>query len=604
MMWGWGCNGGTFRCGVRPFLSLHRSTNPTQYPRRRPHPLVAALGDAGRLPSHNLTPLVAWESWLPPAVLKALRSHQEEAVAHCIQCLTGTRSADDRGAVIAFSMGLGKTMITLAVITALLNAPPVFQVHRVAIVCPASLTANWAAEVEKWLPPSRVKFLPLSCRADMVCFAKHSPMVVIASYETWVALRGVFEQNGQLCDLLVVDEAHRCVSVKSDIHQSLLTIPTPNRLLLTGTPMRNDQLHNYYHLLDLACPGSFGSEAHFRRSFVEPIASMGDGPDEEARGRRTALRLQRKAAFVLHKGEEFLQQFLPPLHEVLLVAIPTPMQVQLLQHLQRFRNLTMNDLEDGRSILACPSLLVAPRWDSIKRTLEMPHCWTVDVYQSHSGALAIVCAIVECTMEHTMDKLVISSYRLEELNLIQKLVRLMRIPGGATLLKAGGTDKSRQAKINAFNDKNDTSCRILLLPGLSGGVGINLVGANRMLMLGSSWDPTCDLQLARRVWRPGQLSEVFVWRVVTRGCLDERVFERGLEKEHMRLLVHSAGNKGNAGAAAQSAAQHDKIARLLYAPEHAPTWKELPPDHPALSDIPTLRGAKAGDSKLYCLSKD
>ena len=492
-------------------------------------------------------------------------------------------------------------MITLAVVTALLNAPIPFKLERVAIVCPASLTANWTAEVEKWLPPSEVKFVVLTCRADMLCYTKNAPVVAIASYDAWVSLRGVFEQNGQLCDLLVVDEAHRCVSVKSDIHQSLLTIPTPSRLLLTGTPMRNDQLHHYYHLLDLACPGSFGTEVHFTRSFVAPIAAMGDGPEAEDFGRRTALRLKRRAGFVLHKGDDFLEKFLPPLHKMLVLASPSPMQVKCLEQLQQFSALTMNDLEDGRAILACPSLLAGPRWDTLKRAVDMPHCWTLETYKSHSGSLAVVCAIIQSTIEQSEDKLVISSYRLEELNLLAKVVRLMRIPGQSKQLAAG--NEQRQKLIDSFNDVKDKSCRILLLPGLSGGVGINLVGANRMLMLGADWDPANDLQLARRVWRPGQTSEVFLWRLVTKGCFDERVFERGIDKEQLRLIIDSAGQKGKAAAAAQSAVQHDKISRLLYAPDLSPTWRELPPDHPAWSDLPSTSASNAANKKLYFLSK-
>lgn len=334
-----------------------------------------------------------------------------------------------------------------------------------------------------------------------------------------------------------------------------------------------------------------------------PIAAMGDGPEQEDRGRRTALRLYLKAGFVLHRGDEFLQKFLPPLHEMLVVASPSSMQVKFLEQLQQFRSLSTNDLEDGRTILACPSLLTGPRWDTLKRTVDMPHCWTLDTYKSHSGALAVVCAIIKSTIEQTEDKLVISSYRLEELSLLTKVVRLMRIPGLSKLLEAG-SEKRRQKVIDAFNDVHDKSCRILLLPGLSGGVGINLVGANRMLMLGADWDPANDLQLARRVWRPGQMSEVFLWRVVTKGCLDERVFERGIDKEQLRLIVDSAGQKGKASAAAQSAVQHDKIARLLYAPDMSPTWRKLPSDHPALSDLPSKSAAKAADHKLYYLSKN
>lgn len=487
-------------------------------------------------------------------------------------------------------------MITLAVISALMRAPLAFRVERVAIVCPASLTANWAAEVEKWLPPSSVPFTSLSSRADMLRFVSTKPLVMIASYDGWVMHRGIFEQYESPCDLLVIDEAHRCTTLASDVHQSLLVVPTARRLLLTGTPMRNDQLHNYYHLLDLASPGSFGSESYFKKQFIDPITSMELGEEHELLGRQTALRLKRRAAFVLYKGDEFLQEFLPPLHELLLVASPSPTQVSLLQQLQSFSDLGMNDLEDGRMILASPSLLTGSRWDVIKRSLALPHCWTVESLCNHSGALRVVHAILQHTTVD--DKIVISSYGLEELRQIQVLVRLMRIPGQSTLLEAG-TSNRRQTTIDNFNNPNNSTPRILLLPGISGGVGINLTGANRILMLGADWDPANDLQLARRCWRPGQLRDVFVWRVVTCGCLDERVLERGQNKAELRSLMVSAGARGNAAAAARAGLQHDTISRLLFNPDSTTAWMEVPDNHPAWLDTPSVKAAQTCNDKLY-----
>ena len=215
---------------------------------------------------------------------------------------------------------------------------------------------------------------------------------------------------------------------------------------------------------------------------------------------------------------------------------------------------------------------------------------------TQAGALHVVSAILQTiTCE---DKLVISSYRLEELRQIQVLVRMMRIPGQSTMLEAGATPR-RQKAIDLFNNPNNTVCRILLLPGMSGGVGINLTGANRMIMLGADWDPANDLQLARRCWRPGQLREVYVWRIVTRGCLDERVLERGQNKAELRSLLASAGIRGNAAAAARSATQHDTISRLLFNPDSTPPWLEIPREHPAWLDAPSVQASKAADGKLY-----
>ena len=65
-----------------------------------------------------------WEHWLPASLLAVLRAEQKEAVSHIIKCVTGARNRTELGAVLAFAMGLGKTLITLAVLTALFNAPP------------------------------------------------------------------------------------------------------------------------------------------------------------------------------------------------------------------------------------------------------------------------------------------------------------------------------------------------------------------------------------------------------------------------------------------------------------------------------------------------
>ena len=109
----------------------------------------------------SIVATVSWEQWLPHSLLEALRPEQKEACNHCIKCVTGVRNKHELGAILAFAMGLGKTLITLAVLTALFNAPPTSRVLRALIVCPARLVRNWVAEVAKWLPLSRCTFSTL-----------------------------------------------------------------------------------------------------------------------------------------------------------------------------------------------------------------------------------------------------------------------------------------------------------------------------------------------------------------------------------------------------------------------------------------------------------
>ena len=92
-----------------------------------------------------------------------------------------------------------------------------------------------------------------------------------------------------------------------------------------------------------------------------------------------------------------------------------------------------------------------------------------------------------------------------------------------------------------------------------------------------------------------------MWRVVTQGCLDERIFERGLNKVQLETLVSSAGASGDAAAASEASKQRDTISRLVYAPGENSTWSELPRTSPAWSDAPSLAAARASNGKLYSL---
>lgn len=429
---------------------------------------------------------------------RVLRVNQRDAVAYVLDCMLGSRHPDERAAVLALAMGLGKTLITLASVHALLHAPPPHRIRRVLILCPASLVENWSAEISKWLPPGEVTFIVLTSRADMERFVGCAPSVLVCGFEAFVSLRTYFELHGMPCDVLVLDEAHKVTNMATDLYQLVLTVPTSRRLLLSGTPMRNDALHYYYALLNLALPGAFGSANIFKMLFERPLAAMADGGCVE-KGRRAMKVLQRKSGCVLSMDESFLRTFLPPLTEVLMLAEPTDLQVASLKLLQNKKALGVNDLEDCRRILTSPSMLVGEWWEERFSDLSMPYLWGADEYLKQSGALRLVMALIKSTMHQTEDKLVVSSYRNEDLAVIRILCCGLNL-GNNLAIMGTGRGKGRQRTIDSFNDIHSDNIRILLIPALSGGVGITLTGACRMIVLGAAWDPTNDSQLTRRCW--------------------------------------------------------------------------------------------------------
>ena len=288
-------------------------------------------------------PGAQWLSLLPPGVSKALRPNQLAAVQHVLACLGGFRKPEELGAILALSMGLGKTLITLAAVCALLQAPCPHPVRHALILCPVGLVENWMAEIEKWMPPGVATFISLTARSSMEQFVSCSPVVLVCGFDSFLAYRTHFEMRGMPCEMFVVDEAHKVTNMATDLYQLMLTVPTSRRLLLSGTPMRNNDMHYYFALLHLCQPGSFGTAATFERLFEQPLRAMGTVGADESRGRRAMQVLARKTGCVLAMDDSALRAFLPQLTEVLLLAEPTTLQVALLKHLMakpRLRTIT------------------------------------------------------------------------------------------------------------------------------------------------------------------------------------------------------------------------------------------------------------------------
>ncbi|CAI5503017.1 unnamed protein product [Closterium sp. Naga37s-1] len=289
--------------------------------------------------------------------------------------------ADEMGE-LADEMGLGKTLQVIALIWTLLKQARVLLsphcigrpfLRKAVVVCPSSLVDNWGAEFRKWLGTERLKAMVVnsSFTPTEVCGAHvraRAPMM--RTREPCVFLeRGVVSKGngaatergggdcgsrdgrvrGKMADfkhagvwpvlitsydllrrhapllaaaapqLLVCDEGHRlknCAGNKtiSALHQ----LGCPRKVLLTGTPMQND-LSEFFALLDLVNPGCLGPLPAFRRIFADPIQKSRDrsATVEEVRvGEARSQELQAKAAaFVLRRTAAVNAAYLPPKSE-------------------------------------------------------------------------------------------------------------------------------------------------------------------------------------------------------------------------------------------------------------------------------------------------
>lgn len=244
-------------------------------------------------------------------------------------------------------MGLGKTLQSVTLIYTLLktgitaNGEPTAK--RVIVVCPCSLVKNWANEFVKWLGPNAVKVLALaegdrkSMERDIDSFARtriHN--ILVASYECLRTHVKRLSKHPDCCDLLVCDEAHRLKNSENQTSQALNSLPVKRRVLLTGTPMQND-LNEFFAMVDFTNPGVLGTPEEFRRKMLFPIL-RGREPDATESQKQKMMEIQNEMSkivnqFILRRINTLNAQHLPPkLVQVVCINL-TEIQRNMYEHL-------------------------------------------------------------------------------------------------------------------------------------------------------------------------------------------------------------------------------------------------------------------------------
>jgi DNA repair and recombination RAD54-like protein len=265
-------------------------------------------------------------------------------------------------------MGLGKTLQSVTLIYTLLktgitaNGAPTAK--RVIVVCPCSLVKNWENEFIKWLGPSGIKVLALA-EADRKTVEKNIDVfvrtklfnVLVASYECIRAHHQRLIKYNDCCDLLVCDEAHRLKNSENQTSRALNSLPVKRRVLLTGTPMQND-LQEFYAMVDFTNPGILGTAEEFRRKVLFPIL-RGREPDATDAQKRRMLEIQNDMSttvndFILRRVNTLNAQHLPPKLVQVVCCNLTDIQQNMYQHLVNSKD--TQHMLDGKQVNCLASI--------------------------------------------------------------------------------------------------------------------------------------------------------------------------------------------------------------------------------------------------------
>eukprot|EP00116_Pleurobrachia_bachei_P000393 sb/3460655/ len=156
----------------------------------------------------------------------------------------------------------------------------------------------------------------------------------------------------------------------------------------------------------------------------------------------------------------------------------------------------------------------------------------------HSGKLLVTLEILDKASQKG-DKVLLFSQSLLALDFLETSINRVGWTKGQDYYRMDGSTKTahRSMFCKKFNDKSNKRCRLFLISTKAGGLGINLVSANRIILFDMSWNPSDDTQSLFRAYRYGQAKNVYVYRLVARGTMEEKIYDRQVYKESLSSRV-------------------------------------------------------------------
>ena len=400
------------------------------------------------------------------------------------------------GGILADDMGLGKTLQTIAFLTS-----QVTEDSRILILAPSGLIYNWADEFRKFAPRLDLAVVH-GLKANREAILSENHQIYVTSYAT-------FRQDSELYqemafDFLFLDEAQVMKNAQTKIAQSLRQFVVPAVFALSGTPIEN-HLGELWSIFQIVLPGLLPSKKEFMKLPADRVAQF-------------------IKPFVMRRKKEEVLTELPDLIEVVYKnELEDQQKAIYLAQLQQMRDrlAQVTDQEFQRSRVEILSGLMR-----LRQICDTPALF-MDNYQGASGKLDSLRDLLLQVADGGHRVLIFSQFKgmLEKIE--QELPNL-----GLTSFKITGSTpaQDRQEMTKIFNQGERD---IFLISLKAGGVGLNLTGADTVILVDLWWNPAVEAQAIGRAHRMGQERKVEVYRLITRGTIEEKIQELQEQKRHL-----------------------------------------------------------------------
>lgn len=435
------------------------------------------------------------------------------------------------GGILADDMGLGKTVQAIAFLVSQL---PEIREERIPaiIVAPASVTYNWLYELRRFAPQIRAVVAD-GTKAERTRIvngtvpADPGADVIITSYP--LLRRDAELYAGRAFHTLILDEAQAFKNYTSQTAHTVKLLEARYRFALTGTPIEN-RLEELWSIFDAVCPGLFPKRKEFAELTREAIA-------------------KRARPFLLRRVKTDVLKELPEKIETQLATELLPEQRKLYAaYLAKLRHETLKHLD--KDTFQRNRIRILAGLTRLRQLCCHPALFVED-YEGSSAKFEQLLELVDECRSAGRRMLVFSQFT-QMLDIIRRELTQRGVP---FFYLDGSTPAAERTELSArFNDGER---ELFLISLKAGGTGLNLTGADTVILYDLWWNPAVEQQAADRAYRIGQKNVVQVIRLVSRGTVEDKMFELQQRKKDLISEVIQPGEE------ALSALTEQEIRELL-----------------------------------------
>ncbi|KAK2656287.1 hypothetical protein Ddye_009339 [Dipteronia dyeriana] len=498
-------------------------------------------------------------------IAKMLFPHQREGLRwlwslHC----------QGKGGILGDDMGLGKTMQICGFLTGLFHSR---LIKRVLIVAPKTLLPHWIKELSAVGLSRMTREYFGTCtktRQYELQYVLQDKGVLLTTYDivrnNSKSLKGdnYFDDDDITWDYMILDEGHLIKNPSTQRAKSLLEIPSSHRIIISGTPIQNN-LKELWALFNFCCPELLGDNKWFKDKFENPILRGNDkhASDRDKRVGSTVAKdlreriqpyfLRRLKSEVFREDNATTAVSLSKKNEIIVWLRLTTCQRQLYEAflnselvLSAFDGSPLAALTILKKICDHPLILTKRAAEDLldgmdsmlnpedaglaeKLAMHIADVAEKDDFQEQHDNVSCKISFILSLLDNLIPeghKVLIFSQTRKMLNLIQESI----VSNGYKFLRIDGTSKAsdRVKIVDDFQERDVAP--IFLLTSQVGGLGLTLTKADRVIVVDPAWNPSTDSQSVDRAYRIGQKKDVVVYRLMTSGTIEEKIYRKQVFK--------------------------------------------------------------------------